>query len=73
MNFLKDLIRIPKQFGDKVYVYNGNGDLVKTYNTLDLGKAYFSMSNDIFYDIYGFNYVPEGIWWQRCKKAAGKL
>jgi len=72
-DFLANSIKNPKQVGGKVFVYNGKGKLVETYNAIDLGKAYFNMSNDTFFDIYGFNYVPSGIWWQRSKRAAGKM
>ncbi|MFS0643812.1 hypothetical protein [Siminovitchia sp. 179-K 8D1 HS] len=72
-NFIKNSIKNPKQVGSKVFVYNGNGELVETYDAVELGKAYFSMSNDIFFDIYGFNFVPKGIWWERSKRAAGKM
>lgn len=70
---INDLIKKPVQKGGKVFVYNGNGDLIKTYSTLALGKAYFSMSNDCFYSIYGFNFVPSGYYWAICKKAAGRM
>jgi hypothetical protein len=71
--FIANIIKNPKQIGSKVLIYNGNGKLVETYNAIDLGKSYFNMSNDIFFEIYGFNYVPRGIWWERSKRAAGKI
>lgn len=71
--FIKSKLKTPKQIGSKVFVYDGNGKLVETHNAIDLGKAYFNLSNDIFYEIYGFNYVPRGIWWERSKRAAGKM
>lgn len=70
---ISDLIKNPVQKGSTVFVYNGSGRLVKTYSTLQLGKDYFSMSNDRFFSIYGFNFVPSGPYWQICKKAAGKM
>ena len=71
--FIKNSIKNPKQVGSKVFVYNGYNELVETHNALDLGKAYFNMSNDIFFEVYGFNYVPRGVWWERSKRAAGKM
>ncbi|GIO18134.1 hypothetical protein J18TS1_12340 [Oceanobacillus oncorhynchi subsp. incaldanensis] len=71
--FIKNSIKTPKQVGRKVYVYNGNHELVKVYDAIELGKDYFSMSNDIFFDIYGFNYVPRGRYWELSKRAAGKM
>jgi len=71
--YIANSIKQPKQIGNKVFVYNGNGKLVETHNAIDLGKDYFNMSNDTFYSIYGFNYVPKGIWWERSKMAAGKM
>ena len=66
-------ILTPKQFGAVTLISDGNGALVKKYSTVELGKAYFSMSNDAFFNIYGFNFVPEGDYWERSKRAAGKM
>ncbi len=72
-DFIKRLIKNPIQKGDKVLVYNGNNELVKTYSTVELGKAFFSMSNDSFYDVYGFNFVPRDPYYELSKRAAGKM
>lgn len=71
--YLKNNFKTPKQVGDRVLVYNGNNELVQVYSTIELGKAYFSMSNDSFFDLYGFNFVPRGRHWKLSKKAAGKM
>ena len=31
---------------------------VKYYNALDMAVQWFKMSNDCFYDLYGFNFNP---------------
>lgn len=67
-DFIKRLIKNPIQKGDKVKVYNGNNELVKTYSTLELGKAYFSMSNDSFFNVYGFKFVPSGKYYELSKR-----
>lgn len=72
-NYLKNLVKKPIQKGDTVFVYNGNDELIRTYRTIDLGKQFFSMSNDSFYAAYGFNFVPEGLYWELSKKVAGKM
>jgi hypothetical protein len=72
-DLLKNSIKNPRQIGNKVLVYNGNNEVVEVYPTLELGKAYFSMSNDSFFDIYGFNFVPRGTYWGLSKKLAGKM
>jgi hypothetical protein len=72
-DFIKRLIKNTIQKGDRVLVYNGNNELVETHPTVELGKAYFSMSNDSFYNIYGFNFVPSGRYWELSKRAAGKM
>jgi len=71
--FIANSIKTPKQIGSVVLVYNGNGKVIETHRAIDLGKAFFTMSNDAFFDIYGFNYVPRGIWWEQSKRAAGKM
>lgn len=65
------LIKKAVQMGDIVMVYS-NGELVETHQTVQLGRAYFSMSNDAFYETYGFNFVPSGEHWELSKRAAGK-
>jgi hypothetical protein len=72
-DFIKNSIKRPVQRGNEFFVYNGNNELVKTYSTIELGKAYFSMSNDNFFNVYGFNFVPSGRYWELSKKAAGKM
>ena len=70
---IKMSIKTPKQVGSMVFVHNGAGELVETHKTIELGKAFFSMSNDAFYNTYSFNFVPEGKYWERSKRAAGKM
>ncbi|MEV9641744.1 hypothetical protein ABZ756_13670 [Mammaliicoccus sciuri] len=70
---IKTFIKKPKQVGSVVFVHNGAGELVETHKTIDLGKAFFTMSNDAFFDKFGFNFVPEGTYWERSKRASGKL
>lgn len=70
---IKSLIKTPIQQGSTVHVYDGNGKLLESYPTVQLGKAYFSMSNDAFYNTFGFNFVPEGQYWELSKRAAGKM
>jgi hypothetical protein len=72
-DFIKNIIKKPVQKGNTVFIYNGNNELVKTYSTVELGKAYFSMSNDNFFNVYGFNFVPSGRYWELSKRAAGKM
>jgi hypothetical protein len=72
-DFIKNIIKRPFQRGDKVLVYNGHNKLIETHSTIELGKAYFSMSNDSFFDVYGFNFVPNGRYHELSKKAAGKM
>jgi hypothetical protein len=72
-DFIKNIIKKPVQKGNTVFIYNGKNELIKTYSTIELGKSYFSMSNDSFYNIYGFNFVPIGKYWELSKRAAGKM
>lgn len=72
-DLIASMIKNPKQIGDKVFVYDGNDKLVHVYDTLDLGVSFFTMSNDIFFEMYGFNFVPRGIWWEKSKMLAGKM
>lgn len=72
-HLMKKLIKRPVQNGSVVLVYNGDGEIVERYRTVDLGKAYFTMSNDLFYKLYGFNFVPSGEYWELSKRAAGKM
>ena len=71
--YMNTRILTPKQFGAVTFIYNGNGSVTKKYSTEELGKAFFSMSNDVFFNIYGFNFVPEGVYWERSKRAARKM
>jgi hypothetical protein len=70
---IRNIIKRPFQRGNKVLVYDGNNKLIETHSTIELGKAYFSMSNDSFFDVYGFNFVPSGTYYELSKRAAGKL
>lgn len=42
---------------------------VKTYDAIKLGCQWFTMSNDEFHRVYGFNFVPYqyGLY-ERCRK-----
>lgn len=71
--FIKNSIKKPIQKGDKVFVYNGEDELIETHSTIELGRGFFSMSNDTFYNFYGFNFVPTGIYYNISKRLAGKL
>ena len=59
---LIDMMRRPVEKGDTVYILNGADQVVEHYHVLELSKAFFMMSNDDFYELYGFNYVPKGYW-----------
>ena len=66
-------IKTARQIFDQVFVYNQEGTLLEIHDVLELGKQWFCMSNDNFYSIYGFSWVPQGSLWERAKRAAGKL
>jgi hypothetical protein len=72
-NLIKNNIKTTKQHGNRVLVFNGNDQLISIHSTIELGKSYFSMSNDDFYNFYGFNFVPEGKYWELSKRASEKM
>ena len=55
--------------GDKIFLQYENGD-VKTYPLIFLGCEWLKMSNDAFYEIYGFNFNPHEIpgLYDKCRK-----
>lgn len=54
----KSMIRTPKQVGNEVWVIDGNGKLVEKYSATNLTEEWLQMSNDGFYKLYGFNWIP---------------
>lgn len=52
-------IKRPIQKGSKVYVYDINDKLIEVHETSKLTKDFKSMTNDCFYDFYGFNFIPK--------------
>lgn len=53
--------------GNTLYVRYSNG-IVRTYDAVKLGCEWFQMSNDAFFDTYGFNFVPRGRLYDYCRK-----
>ena len=58
-----------RMFGN-VYVVTYSDGSKKYYDAVALGCEWFRMSNDVFYDIYGFNFNPHkyGDLYDRCRK-----
>lgn len=48
----------PQLIGNTVYVQTLDGQVVGTYNALELTRAWLTMSNDSFYNNYGFSWIP---------------
>ncbi|WP_341877614.1 hypothetical protein [Defluviitalea saccharophila] len=46
-----------EEIGDKLIVKYSDGTIEKL-NATRLAISFLTMSNDLFYEIYGFNYVP---------------
>ena len=46
-----------KEVVNTVFVKFYSG-IIRTYEATELTKAWFNMSNDTFFEIYGFSYVP---------------
>lgn len=53
-----------------VYVVLYSDGSQKYFDAVALGCAWLRMSNDVFYDIYGFNFNPHkyGDLYERCRK-----
>lgn len=68
MNGLNDYVVDQKLFGDWLVVKYGSGK-IKHYNAFELGCEWFKMSNNAFYNRYGFNFVPHGELFDRCRIA----
>ena len=43
---------------------------VKNYDAVKLGCDWFKMSNDMFFDLYGFNFNPHNVpgLYEKCRK-----
>ena len=55
--------------GWSIVVIWSDGSMVR-YDAIELGCEWFKMSNDAFYDIYGFNFNPHKIpgLYEYCRK-----
>ena len=55
--------------GDKIFLQYANGD-IKCYPLVYMGCQWFRMSNDAFYEMYGFNFNPHEIpgLYNRCRR-----
>lgn len=53
-----------------VFVTDGFGKIVAKYNPVALGVEWFNMSNDMFFSVYGFNWVPRGQVYDEARKLA---
>lgn len=71
--FRRDGIRKPVTHGQSVYVYDGHNNLVECYSAVELGVSFFKMSNDSFYDMYGFNWFPKGRVFDIAKRKATEM
>lgn len=41
-----------------IVIVKYNSGKTRMYDSYELTKNWFTMSNDAFYDYYGFNYIP---------------
>ena len=59
-----------KNIGD-LLIITWNDGTITYFNALSLGCAWFKMSNDAFYEIYGFGWSPHEIpgLYERCRAA----
>jgi len=53
-------VKSKKEVGSLLFVKYSNGT-TKCFDAVELAVNWLSMSNDAFYDIYGFNYIPSQI------------
>lgn len=51
------VISVNETYSNKVIVKYESGK-IKTYDAYELTKNWFRMSNDTFYNYFGFNYIP---------------
>lgn len=63
-----DYVTKVEEYIVSVYVYWKSGK-VKIYDAKELTYTWFNTSNDRFYELYGFNYVPSSVYqdWYRRK------
>ena len=72
MGILEELSRpsatFQKVIGDTLLV-KFSDDTYKSYDAIKMGCEWFKMSNDAFYEYYGFNFNPHqfGLF-ERCRK-----
>lgn len=62
---------VKQQYGfESVLVTFSDGSL-KIYDTFELGCKWFKMSNDTFFELYGFNFNPHKIpgLYEKCRRA----
>ncbi len=52
--------------GNVLMIIYNTGD-IKLYDAVELGCEWFRMSNDAFFNKYGFNFVPKGKLYDVCK------
>lgn len=54
---------------DRTLVVRMSDGTVRTYDAVQLGCEWFKMSNDMFYEVYGFNFNPHqyGLY-EHCRK-----
>ena len=57
---MKKNVVIEQIIRDKIFLKYENGD-IKVYPLIFLGCEWFKMSNDAFFEIYGFNFNPHEI------------
>ena len=62
-----------KEFGTNVIVYDLNGKIKNIYNAIELAKIWFQSSNDGFYMMFGFNYVPSSRIYDIAKRQLGRI
>lgn len=62
----KDYVKLSEE---AIKVAKNKFSTYKGYSKLQLALDFFQMSNDMFFVVYGFNYVPEG----KLREAARKL
>ncbi|MDE5564364.1 MAG: hypothetical protein K2I93_04360 [Oscillospiraceae bacterium] len=57
---IKPILRNKRIIGKTLIVEFDDGS-VKLYETIALGVKWFKMSNDAFYNLYGFNFTPQEV------------
>lgn len=55
------------EFGHTVIAVE-DGDVVASYDAIDLAMKWFRMDNDTFFEVYGFNWVPHGAIYDTAKR-----